>query len=168
VIRVRALRGERREMAELQRVLQGAPGYCNRVMGAPAGPAEAQSTYSVLPEGKTFDDKFLFGIYAGDEMVGCADVIRDWPRPGTSIIGLLLIAEAHQGRGHGRAAYDELEKIIQGWGAKRVRAAVVRNNSQVIPFWERIGFKATGEVKPYRYGAVVSEAIIFEKAIASP
>jgi GNAT superfamily N-acetyltransferase len=108
-------------------VLEGAPGYCNRVMGAPAGPAEAQSTYSVLPEGKTFDDKFLFGIYAGDEMVGCADVIRDWPRPGTSIIGLLLIAEAHQGRGHGRAAYDELEKIIQGWG---VRAAVVRNNDR--------------------------------------
>jgi GNAT superfamily N-acetyltransferase len=168
VIRIRALRGERREMAELQRVLEGAPGYCKRVMGAPAGPAEAQSTYTVLPDGKTYDDKFVFGIYAGEEMVGCADVIRSWPRPDTSIIGLLLIAEAHHSRGYGRAAYAELEAAIRDWGAKRVRAAVVRTNSQVIPFWERMGFKPTGEVKPYSYGAVVSEAIIFEKPIASP
>ena len=158
MIRIRQLRGESREMAELQRVLEGAPGYCQRVMGVPAGPAEAQSTYSALPEGKTYDD----------EMVGCADVIRGWPRADTSIIGLLLIAETHHGRGYGRAACAELEKTIGSWGAKRARAAVVRTNAQAIPFWERMGFEPTGEMKPYRYGAVVSEAIIFEKPIASP
>jgi len=164
-LKLRLLRGEREEMSELQRVLEGAPQYAERVTGAPPGAADAQSTYGVLPEGKGYEDKFVYGIYAGDEMVGCVDVIRGWPRPDTAHIGLLLIAEQHQRTGLGRAAYHALQKEIQAWGAKRVRIGVVRTNDDVLPFWRKLGFAPTGEVKPYRYGPVVSEVLILEKGI---
>jgi hypothetical protein len=105
VIGLGLLTGERAEMAALQRVLEGAPRYAERITGAPPGPADAQSTYTVLPEGKGYEDKFVYGVYAGGEMIGCADVIRGWPRPDTAHIGLLLIGARHQRGGYGRAAY---------------------------------------------------------------
>ena len=164
-MKLRLLRGEREEMSELQRVLEGAPQYAERITGAPPGAADAQSTYSVLPEGKGYEDKFVYGIYAAEEMVGCADVIRGWPRPDTAHIGLLLIAEHHQRRGHGRTAYREIEREARAWGVKRMRIGVVRTNEDVLPFWKKLGFTPTGEVKPYRYGPVVSEVLILEKGI---
>ena len=92
-------------------------------------------------------------------------MIRGWPRTDTAHIGLLLVAERHQRRGYGRAAYDAIEQEAHGWGAKRMRIGVVRTNEEVLPFWEKLGFAPTGEVKPYRYGPVVSEVLILEKGI---
>jgi GNAT superfamily N-acetyltransferase len=165
VIDLRLLTGERAETAALQRVLEGAPRYAERITGAPPGPDDAQSSYTVLPEGKGYEDKFVYGIYAGGEMIGCADVIRGWPRPDTAHIGLLLIGERHQRRGHGRAAYQAIERAIAPWGVKRVRIGVVGTNEDVLPFWRTLGFVPTGEVKPYRYGPVDSQVTILEKPL---
>ena len=165
MITLRALAGERRDMAELQGVLQNARRYAERITGAPPRPADAQSTYTILPEAKGYEDKFLYGIYEGDEMIGCADVIRAWPRPDTAHIGLLLIGERHQRRGHGRAACQAIEREIARWGAKRVRIGVVGTNEDVLPFWRKLGFVPTGEVKPYRYGPIESHVTILEKPL---
>jgi GNAT superfamily N-acetyltransferase len=152
-------------MAAMQRVLEGAPTYAERITGAPPGAADAQSTYSILPEGKAYEDKFVYGIYERDEMIGCADVIRAWPRADTTHVGLLLIAERHQRRGHGRAAYRLLEEQVRAWGAKRVRIGVIGTNADVMPFWSKLGFAPTGEVKPYRYGRVESHVTVLEKPL---
>ena len=130
------------------------------------GLADAQSTYSVLPEGKTYDDKFVFGVYRGATMVGCADLIRDYPDRGTALLGLLLIAEPYQGQGIGRVAYQQLEAFIRSWNTcSRVRIGVVRTNERVLPFWSKLGFVPSGETKPYRYDHVVSETIILTKSL---
>jgi ribosomal protein S18 acetylase RimI-like enzyme len=167
-VTLRLLDGSPEQMAELQSVLEAAPTYASRVTGLPVGPADAQSTFSIGPPGKSIEDKFVFGIFAGGSMIGCIDVIRGWPTASTAHIGLLLLAEAHQGQGHGRRAYEELEAIIRTWGrCDRVRAGVVRTNEQVLPFWQRLGFSLTGEIKPYRYAGVRSEVLILERPISN-
>lgn len=134
--------------------------------GVPAGPADAQSTYTILPEGKSYEDKFVFGIFPGSEMVGCVDLIRGYPTPNTAYLGLLLVSEKRQRQGIGRVAYHLVEEVIRAWGGcDRIRLAVVRTNEQVTPFWQRLGFKPTGEIKPYRYGSIISESVLLEKAI---
>jgi len=40
----------------------------------------------------------------------------------------------------------------------RWRISVVRTNDDVLPFWHRMGYAATGEIKPYRYDHIRSEA----------
>ncbi|HEX4584898.1 MAG TPA: GNAT family N-acetyltransferase [Burkholderiaceae bacterium] len=168
LVSLRLLQGEPSEMAELQRVLEAAPRYAELVTGVPPGRADAQSTYSILPEGKTYDDKFVFGIYLGGSMVGCADVIRGYPDAATATLGLLLIAEPFQRRGIGDAAYREIEARVLAWEpCDRIRIAVVGTNASVIPFWQRLGFVPTGQTRPYRYGSVVSEAIYLEKPLRS-
>jgi GNAT superfamily N-acetyltransferase len=165
VISLRLLQGEHDEMAAMQRVLEGAPTYAERITGAPPGAADAQSTYSILPEGKGYEDKFVYGIYDGEQMIGCADVIRAWPRPDTTHLGLLLIAQAQQRRGHGRVAYQLIEAQIRAWGAKRVRIGVVGTNAEVMPFWRKVGFAPTGERRPYKYGPVESHVTVMEKPL---
>ncbi len=167
-VTIRELGGELDEMALLQRVLEAAPTYAELVTGSPPGPSDAQSTYSILPEGKSYDDKFIFGVYRGTEMVGCADLIRAFPDASTAHLGLLLIAEPFHRQGVGQAAYRALEEYICAWGTcSRVRLGIVRTNERVLPFWTKLGFTPTGEVKPYRYGNVASETIILAKPLRS-
>lgn len=165
-VRIELLQGEREEMAELQRVLEEAPEYAERVTGAPPGAADAQSLYTILPEGKTYEDKFVFGVFAGERMVGCVDLIRGYPTSDTAYLGLLLISEQFQRQGVGSATLGLMEEYVQGWPeCGRVRLAVVRTNEEVIPFFRRHGWEPTGEVKPYRYTKVESESILFEKRL---
>jgi len=164
--RLQLLDGDSAVMTELQRVLEDAPTYAERVTGAPPGKADAQSTFSILPPDKSYDDKFVFGVYDDGQMIGCVDLIRGFPQPQTAHLGLLLIAESHQRRGHGKAAYRAVEDIVRSWGAcTQVRIGVVRTNAEVLQFWHALGFVATGEVKPYRYASVVSETVILIKPL---
>ncbi len=165
-VTLRELQGERGEMADLQRVFEAAPQYAQLVTGAAPGQADAQSTYSILPEGKSYDDKLVLGVYLADQMIGCVDLIRGYPDPSTAYLALLLIAEPFQRRGFGRAAYEQVEAaILSCHSCNRVLLAVVRTNDQVIPFWRKLGFSPTGETRPYRYGSVVSEHVFLVKPL---
>ena len=108
-VTLRLLEGEAAEMRELQRVLEATPGYAQLVTGSPPGPAEAQSTYTILPEGKSYEDKFVFGVYLESKMVGCIDLVRGYPEPRIAHLGLLLLAEPFQHLGIGKAAYGLVE-----------------------------------------------------------
>jgi hypothetical protein len=66
-------------MAALQCVLESTPDYFLSVTGAPPGGAEAQSTFTELPPDRSYEDKFVWELYEGDAMIGCADVIRGYP-----------------------------------------------------------------------------------------
>lgn len=136
-------------MSALQCVLEAAPAYFRIVSGAPPGPAEAQSLFTALPQGKGYADKFVLGLYSGAAMIGCADVIRGYPTPEKAVIGLLLLAEPWQRRGLGRAFAMLVEQAIAGWSAIRfLRIGVALGNPVALRFWQRIGYVQTGEVKP--------------------
>lgn len=147
-------------------MLEEAPTCSTRITGAPTGPDGAASVFAALPQGKAHGDKFLFGIYCGDQLIGCADVIRGYPNPTTAILGLLLISEKHQRQGVGRRAYAMIGQLIRDWGTcDTIRGGVIRTNAEVIPFWESLGFEPTGEVAPYHYGPVRSENVILRRRL---
>jgi RimJ/RimL family protein N-acetyltransferase len=167
-LRLRELAGNQAAVKDLQQVFEATSDYLYRITGlAPTG-AEAQSTISFLPDGKSYNDKFIYGIFVAEQMVGCADVIRGFPVGSTATIGLLLIAEVHQGKGYGALAYSLLEERIQSWeGISRIRIGVVRRNAKVLPFWKKLGFIETGQVVPFRHDNLTSETVILEKGLLS-
>ncbi len=157
------LNGDSLEMAELQRVLEEAPEFSYRVTGCPPQPADAQSTYSALPDGKTYDDKYVYGVFLDDKMVGCIDVIRDYPTNGVAWIGLLLVSEKLHGQGIGKRAFQLLRSEIHSWdGGKAIQLAVVSTNDRALPFWKKMGFRETGKRTSYRYNQVEAESIRME------
>ncbi len=169
VVGLDLLTGEPDEMAALQRVIEGAPTYARRITGYPPGPADAQSLMTGCPPGVGYSDKFVWGVTLDDDMIGCADVIRGWPSRETAHIGLLLLSESHHGRGLGQSAYQAVEAETHRWpGIRTLRLAVVATNAEVLPFWRRMGFAETGEVRPYRYDKLTSESIILAKRLPGP
>jgi uncharacterized protein len=163
---IRELKGELPEMATLQNLFEQAPDYFTRITGYPSGPADAQSTYSILPDGKDYVDKFVFGLFKDDEMVGCADVIRRFPRDNYAFVSLLLIAEPLQKKGMGKQSYSLIEQRIRAWeGVDTIRIAVLGTNEIVLPFWQKMGFRLTGEMSPYSYDKVKTMAVYLEKRI---
>ena len=152
-------------MAALQCVLEAAPAYFQTVTGAPPGGAEAQSTFTALPPKKTYDDKFVWGLYSGDAMIGCAVVIRGYTARGKAMIGLLLLAESWQRRGLGRAFATLVEQAIAAWPEIiRLRIGVVASNDGALTFWRKLGYRETGEVKPAG-PEFLREVIVLEKPI---
>ena len=60
------------------------------------------------------------------------------------------------------------DKVAARWPwARRLRLSVVRTNDQVLGFWRRMGFAETGEVRPYRYDKLESEAVLMDKPVAA-
>ena len=160
---LRLLRGEPAEMAALQCVLEAASTYNQSVTGAPPCGALAQSIFTALPPEKTYDDKFVWGLYAGHAMIGCADVIRGYPVRDKALIGLLLLAEPWQRRGLGRAFAILVEQAVVTWNEiSTLRLGVAVSNPGAYIFWHKMGYLETGEIK--RAGPdVIVDMIIMEK-----
>jgi len=153
-------------MAALQAVLEAAPRYFHACTGLPPGPSEAQSLFTDLPPGRTYDDKIVWGLHAGAEMIGCAEVVRGWNAPHKAIIGLLLLGEPWQRRGLGRAFAALVEQAIGAWPEiDTVRLGVEASNTDALAYWRALGYVETGEVKP---GAPQwrADVIVFEKPLA--
>jgi RimJ/RimL family protein N-acetyltransferase len=166
VATLREVTGGSEELAALQRIVESDEEFALRVTGHPPGPADAQSTLMFVPEGKSPDDKAPFGVWDGDELVGVLDLLLRHPDDETLYIGLLLHRD-RQGQGIGTAAVQALERdLLPRWPwARRLRLSVVRTNDQVLGFWRRLGFAETGEVRPWRYDKLESEAILMDKAV---
>jgi uncharacterized protein len=168
VVTLREVTGDPEELAALQRVMESDEDYALRVTGHPPGPADAQSTLMFVPEGSSPDDKVPLGVWADGELVGLLDLLLRYPDDETVYLGLLLIERGHQGRGIGRATLGALDREVAArwpW-ARRLRLSVVRTNDNVLGFWRRMGFTETGELRPWRYDKLESEAILMDKVVA--
>jgi ribosomal protein S18 acetylase RimI-like enzyme len=166
-VTLREVVGDPEELRALQRVMQSDEDFALRVTGHPPGPADAQSTLLFVPEGKSPDDKVVFGVWVDGELVGVLDVLLRYPDQKTVYLGLLLLDRRLQGRGIGAAACVALEReVLARWPwARRLRLSVVRTNDRVLGFWRRMGFAETGEVRPWRYDKLQSEAILMDKPL---
>lgn len=166
-IGLRLLTGQPWELGGLQRALEGAPSYAERVSGHPPVDGAAQSLLSSLPPGMTYDSKYVYGFMIdGPEMIGCVDLIRGCPQPSVALINLLLLREKDQGHGLGRSVYELVEAKVRRWPEiDMIRVPVPRTNATVLPFWRHMGFTETGEVQPYSRDDVISESIILTKSL---
>jgi ribosomal protein S18 acetylase RimI-like enzyme len=84
-------------------------------------------------------------------VVGCCQLERR--EGGTAYLGLLAVRPTLQARGAGRAIVAEGERIARSeWGASRVQITVIRQRSELIAWYERLGYRRTGATAPFPYG----------------
>jgi GNAT superfamily N-acetyltransferase len=135
------------DLAGLQALLDRCADYFLTAEGRPPRPTEAQDLCTTLPAGTSADDKHLLGVFCG-ELRGVVDVIRDWPRPRTWLLGLLLLDPRDRGRGVGAAVVAALDRWAASAGADRLRVAVVEANPRALCFWRSLGFSAVPALGP--------------------
>jgi diamine N-acetyltransferase len=98
---------------------------------------------------------YPFGLWDGDTLVGFAQVIdcrehlyRAAEDPADAVyVWRLMIAEAFQGRGYGRAAMEALIGWARERGVAEVSIHAVAENAVALGLYERLGFRRTGRVE---------------------
>lgn len=86
----------------------------------------------------------------GHELVGCCQLES---RPaGTAYFGLFAVLPELQGRGLGRAIVAEAERMaVVDLGAERIEMTVIRQRTDIIAWYARLGYHPTGETRPFPY-----------------
>jgi len=77
------------------------------------------------------------GIYINDTLIGCILGGYDGRR---GLIHHFAVRKEHQGKGYGKALLNQLMAIFKENGVVKVSFWVKKDNTQVIPFYERNGF----------------------------
>ena len=120
------------------------------------------TTEADLLDGQRTDPDDLTGILAdpkqglltawrGDDLVGCI-LIADRGE-GTGYFGMLSISPTLQGGGLGRRLVEAAHAALADrFGARRVRISVFPQRETLIGWYERLGYRLTGDTLPFPYG----------------
>jgi ribosomal protein S18 acetylase RimI-like enzyme len=98
----------------------------------------------------TAPESHMFLAEADGQLVGCCHVEARADRQ--AYVGMLTVRPGLQGQGVGRAlvAKAEHEARVQ-WGAAGMRMQVIRQRSELIAWYERLGYRQTGDTLPFPY-----------------
>ena len=86
----------------------------------------------------------------------------------TAYLGMLVIGPVSQGLGLGRRFIEEAERYVCAeWGAARIQMQVITLRHELIAYYERRGYRRTGEIRPFpaadpRFGLPKVEGLKFE------
>jgi GNAT superfamily N-acetyltransferase len=81
-------------------------------------------------------------------LTGCVQVADQGE--GLAYLGLLTVDPARQAGGLGRRLIDAAEaEAVARFGAARMEMTVIRQRSELIAWYERRGYRLTGETRPF-------------------
>ena len=93
----------------------------------------------------------LLTAWRGEELVGSV-LIADRGE-GTGYFGMLSVSPTLQGGGLGRRLIDSAHTVLADrFGARRVRISVFPHRETLIAWYDRLGYRLTGDTLPFPYG----------------
>ena len=93
----------------------------------------------------------MLTAWRGDDLVGCV-LIADRGE-GTGYFGMLSVSPTLQGGGLGRRLVQAAHAALQDrFGARRVRISVFPQRDTLMAWYQRLGYRLTGDTLPFPYG----------------
>lgn len=114
--------------------------------GALPSKDDGSALFTDLPPNKSLEDKFLFGVYKFNKLIGIIDIIKDFPAISEWTIGLLLIEPEERGKGLGIMIHDALVNWARHLGAKKFSIGVIEDNDRAFRFWSNLGYEKIEEI----------------------
>jgi ribosomal protein S18 acetylase RimI-like enzyme len=94
------------------------------------------------------------GVLLAEEaglLVGCCQLEHRGDR--SAYFGMFSVVPTRQGQGRGRSIVVEAERVArEEWNATTMSMTVIRQRQDLIAWYGRLGYRATGETKPFPYG----------------
>lgn len=88
-------------------------------------------------------------VAEAETLVGCCQLQR---RPTSAYLGMFAVRPDQQGRGVGSAMLAEVVARAESWGVPALELSVLNHRPDLVRWYERLGFRFTGEVLPFPYG----------------
>lgn len=95
----------------------------------------------------------LLAIDSSDALLGCCE-LRQRPA-GSAYFGMFAVVPMLQGSGIGKAVLAAAERWVhEQWNATRMEMTVLAQRADLIAWYERRGYRRTGETEPFPYDDV--------------
>ncbi|MGK5632092.1 GNAT family N-acetyltransferase [Streptomyces sp. URMC 123] len=119
------------------------------------------TTEADLLDGRRTDAEMVRGVLAAPDsrlllaesdgaLVACCHVER---RGANAYFGMFAVRPEAQGGGLGREVLAEAERVAhEAWGAAEMQMTVISVRDDLIAWYERRGYRRTGERSPFPYG----------------
>lgn len=93
-------------------------------------------------------------VLVHEDLAGLACCVHLEPLPdGAAYLGMLTVRPTAQAAGLGRRLLAAAETWAAAhWGTREVRMTVIAQRPELIAWYERRGYRATGETRPFPYG----------------
>ncbi|WP_300683037.1 GNAT family N-acetyltransferase [Nocardioides sp.] len=86
-------------------------------------------------------------------LVGCVHLQAVAGAPGRAYLGMFAVAPTEQGSGLGKQIMAAAERrVAQEWDSTEIEMTVIDVRAELIAFYERRGYRRTGETAPFPYG----------------
>ncbi len=92
----------------------------------------------------------LLAVERDDALVACCQLEH---RGEHAYFGMFAVSPAQQGGGLGKVIIAEAERVArEEWGAREMHMTVISVREDLIAWYERRGYRRTGETTPFPYG----------------
>lgn len=130
----------------LQDLCDRCAGNNNIIVGASRETNEGNAILKGIPQGKTYDDKYVIGIFENNLLIGVLDMVKDFPVKGELILGLLMFDPEVTGRGLRGKTHRCVIRWAKKEGFEKLRLDVDGDNRESYEFWKNIGYTETKRV----------------------
>ncbi len=141
------------DIQAIQELFEKCLDYMLLVDGHAADPHTVAEEFQSVPAGKSYEDKFVFGIVNPQgNLIGLLDTIRGYPDEATWWIDTLLLIPDVRSQGLGEMVVRGFYDYVLGSGRKVIMLGVVDENTRAYQFWNRMGFELVRKTDPEQFG----------------
>ncbi|MGW1071255.1 GNAT family N-acetyltransferase [Streptomyces sp. NPDC002537] len=98
----------------------------------------------------TDENSRLLVVECDGEPVACCQLEH---RGAHAYFGMFAVRPALQGAGLGKVVIAEAERLVRAeWGVREMHMTVIRQRDDLIAWYERRGYRRTGQMSPFPYG----------------
>ncbi|MEU5427106.1 GNAT family N-acetyltransferase [Streptomyces olivoreticuli] len=98
----------------------------------------------------TDENSRLLVVECEGETVACCQLEH---RGTHAYFGMFAVRPTMQGAGLGKVVIAEAERVVRAeWGAREMHMTVIRQRDDLIAWYERRGYRRTGQMSPFPYG----------------
>ncbi|MBP2649883.1 MAG: acetyltransferase [Firmicutes bacterium] len=137
------------DLTSLQTLSASCHEYLSQQEGKPVDAAFAAEFFKYRPGDCPPENKIVLGIYYKELLIGVFELFVHYPSTDTLNLGLMVIDPAFRGQGFGQMAYHLLDAWTLVRNMTTIRLGVLLWNNDGLRFWEKLGFRKTGEIKQY-------------------
>lgn len=126
-------------VAVLQTLYEQCTDYALLTDGQPPSPTAACDEFDDVPDGKTVEEKYIFGLFnPQNELVWMIESIRHYPDDQTWWIGLMLLTPEQRDQGLGSEFYHAFANWVSAQVARKISLAVIEANEPGLQFWNLV------------------------------
>ncbi|MGB6168698.1 MAG: GNAT family N-acetyltransferase [Geitlerinemataceae cyanobacterium] len=137
--------------------------------GLAPSPTAADEEFDDVPEGKTAEDVYIFGLFdSRNNLLGEISAVRHYPDVQTWWIGLMMLDPEYRGQGLGADFFRGFEHWVSAQGISQISLVAIEANETGLQFWKRMGFEAIRKTPPRQYKAKTHAVYVLSRAIIMP